>query len=159
MEPSRHQEPSEPTRAYELAEALVVKASQLLGEVAPEIEPHPEEHPTHLALVVANSEPERTRLDVDVHQDNLWAARAACKGLADELFVRGQNQDRAKAVCMTCPVRVECLEEALVNRIEWGVWGGLTERERRTLMRRKPNMSPAEVRKLVQPSSVVHGGT
>jgi WhiB family redox-sensing transcriptional regulator len=38
-------------------------------------------------------------------------------------------------------VRTECLAEALDNNIEWGVWGGMTERERRALLRRRPNIT------------------
>ena len=59
----------------------------------------------------------------------------------DELFVRGAEQHKAKAVCGACPVRAECLAEALDNEIEWGVWGGLTERERRALLRQRPNVT------------------
>lgn len=71
-----------------------------------------------------------------------WAEEAACKGARpDELFVRGAEQNRAKIVCGHCPVRTECLAEALDNRIEWGVWGGMTERERRALLRRRPNVT------------------
>jgi WhiB family redox-sensing transcriptional regulator len=57
------------------------------------------------------------------------------------LFVQGAAQNRAKAVCMSCPVRTECLADALDNRIEFGVWGGMTERERRALLRRRPNVA------------------
>lgn len=71
-----------------------------------------------------------------------WAARAACKAdTPDALFVRGAEQNKAKAVCAGCPVRTECLAEALDNQIEWGVWGGMTERERRALLRRRPGAS------------------
>lgn len=71
-----------------------------------------------------------------------WAAQAACRNAEpDELFVRGAEQNKAKRVCATCPVRAECLAEALDNRIEWGVWGGMTERERRALLRRRPDES------------------
>jgi WhiB family transcriptional regulator, redox-sensing transcriptional regulator len=70
-----------------------------------------------------------------------WACAAACASSPDDLFVRGAEQHKAKTVCATCPVRAECLAEALDNRIEWGVWGGLTERERRTLLRRRPNVT------------------
>lgn len=73
--------------------------------------------------------------------DENWAQRAACLGKSDELFVKGAEQNRAKLMCNTCPVRAECLAEALDNRIEWGVWGGMTERERRALLRRKPNVT------------------
>ena len=59
----------------------------------------------------------------------------------DSLFVQGAAQNRAKAVCLGCPVRTECLADALDNRIEFGVWGGMTERERRALLRRRPNVT------------------
>ena len=59
----------------------------------------------------------------------------------DKLFVRGAEQNKAKTMCAGCPVRTECLAEALDNQIEWGVWGGMTERERRALLRRRPNAS------------------
>ena len=71
-----------------------------------------------------------------------WASRAACKAdTPDALFVRGAEQNKAKQVCAGCPVRTECLAEALDNQIEWGVWGGMTERERRALLRRRPDSS------------------
>ena len=71
-----------------------------------------------------------------------WAPAAACRqAQPDELFVRGAEQNKAKQLCNGCPVRTECLAEALDNQIEWGVWGGMTERERRALLRRRPNAS------------------
>ena len=71
-----------------------------------------------------------------------WAGLAACKAKSpDELFVKGAAQNRAKQLCRACPVRTECLAEALDTEIEWGVWGGLTERERRALLRRRPNVT------------------
>ncbi len=70
-----------------------------------------------------------------------WTLRAACRRVApDELFTTGAAQHRAKTVCRGCPVRTECLADALDNRVEFGVWGGLTERERRSLLRRRPNV-------------------
>src|SRR5260370_36705377 len=70
-----------------------------------------------------------------------WTARAACKGTdPDELFVQRAAQNRAKLICRGCPVRTECLADALDNRIEFGVWGGMTERERRALLRRRPDV-------------------
>ena len=70
---------------------------------------------------------------------NDWAAAAACNGTdPDELFVQGAAQNRAKLICMGCQVRTECLADALDNRVEFGVWGGMTERERRALLRRRP---------------------
>jgi WhiB family redox-sensing transcriptional regulator len=71
-----------------------------------------------------------------------WAVRAQCnQACPDDLFVRGAAQNKAKQLCSGCPVRTECLAEALDNRIEWGVWGGMTERERRALLRQRPNVT------------------
>ncbi|GAA3025395.1 WhiB family transcriptional regulator [Actinokineospora globicatena] len=70
-----------------------------------------------------------------------WRVRATCRDEdPDGLFVRGAEQRKAKMVCIACPVRTECLSEALDNRIEFGVWGGMTERERRALLRRRPEV-------------------
>ena len=71
-----------------------------------------------------------------------WIAQAACRRSdPDALFVQGAEQHKAKVVCQGCPVRTECLADALDNGIEFGVWGGLTERERRALLRRRPNVT------------------
>ncbi|GAB3602798.1 hypothetical protein GCM10027586_05780 [Kineococcus gypseus] len=70
-----------------------------------------------------------------------WASRGACKSAsADELFVQGSAQNRAKTICGGCVVRTECLADALDSRVEFGVWGGMTERERRALLKRRPNV-------------------
>jgi WhiB family redox-sensing transcriptional regulator len=74
--------------------------------------------------------------------DGAWRARAACKGAdPEELFARGAAQNRAKWVCRGCPVRTECLADALDNGIEFGMWGGMTDRERRALLRRRPEVT------------------
>jgi WhiB family redox-sensing transcriptional regulator len=74
-------------------------------------------------------------------QQQQWADRGACRGSdPDELFVQGAAQNRAKSVCQGCVVRTECLSDALDNRTEFGVWGGMTERERRALLKRRPNV-------------------
>ncbi|MFJ2938220.1 WhiB family transcriptional regulator [Streptomyces sp. NPDC087219] len=68
-----------------------------------------------------------------------WMVSALCRTAhADDLFVEGAAQNRAKALCTGCPVRVECLAHALDERIEHGVWGGMTDRERRALLKRRP---------------------
>jgi len=70
-----------------------------------------------------------------------WGLLAACRTSdPDALFVQGAAQHKAKAVCLSCPVRTECLADALDNRVEFGVWGGMTERERRALLRRRPEV-------------------
>ncbi len=71
-----------------------------------------------------------------------WTTSAACRTTdPDELFVQGAAQNRAKAICLACNVRTECLADALDNQIEFGVWGGMTERERRALLRRRPQVT------------------
>ncbi|MGH3795098.1 MAG: WhiB family transcriptional regulator [Pseudonocardiaceae bacterium] len=80
----------------------------------------------------------KTREQVDTMD---WRARGACQTHdPDRLFVRGAAQHEAKIVCIPCPVRARCLAEALDQRIEFGVWGGMTERERRALLRRRPDV-------------------
>jgi WhiB family redox-sensing transcriptional regulator len=70
-----------------------------------------------------------------------WRVRASCRDVdPDRLFVKGADQRKVKMVCLSCPVRTECLAEALDKRIEFGVWGGMTERERRSLLRRRPDV-------------------
>jgi len=61
--------------------------------------------------------------------------------MEDALFPEASDQKRARLLCSGCPVRLECLSEALDNRIEWGIWGGMTERERRLLLRQHPDVT------------------
>lgn len=71
-----------------------------------------------------------------------WATQGACTDRTPEaMHVRGAAQHGARKTCLGCPVRTECLAESLDNRIEWGVWGGMTERERRALLARRPNVT------------------
>ena len=67
-----------------------------------------------------------------------WRERAACRGTDLDVFFpeRGESAGPARQVCAACPVRQPCLEYALSNRITHGIWGGLTERERRPLQSR-----------------------
>ena len=70
-----------------------------------------------------------------------WVAKALCRSAdPDELFVRGAAQNRAALICRECAVVAECLADALDNRIEFGVWGGMTERQRRKLIRQHPEV-------------------
>lgn len=94
----------------------------------------------------------RTRLEDDAVREAVtpqprgwvedWASHAVCRTAdPDELFVQATAQNRAKALCTGCPVRTECLADALDNKVEFGVWGGMTERERRALLRRRPSVT------------------
>jgi WhiB family redox-sensing transcriptional regulator len=71
-----------------------------------------------------------------------WPTQAVCReDHPDALFVQGAAQQQAKIVCFRCPVRAECLAHALDTRTEFGVWGGMTERERRQLLRNHPGVA------------------
>jgi len=70
-----------------------------------------------------------------------WGQHGACsKAAPDALFVRGAAQQAAKQVCVGCPVITECLADSLDNKTEFGVWGGMTERQRRALLKRRPEI-------------------
>ena len=80
-----------------------------------------------------------------------WQHEAACRGqdavyfFAPSYFERREEKNAreavAKSFCARCPVRVECLEYALLHRIEHGVWGGASERERRRILRRRRDLA------------------
>jgi Transcription factor WhiB len=67
-----------------------------------------------------------------------WRELAACRGADLEVFFpgRGESAGPARRVCAACPVRQPCLDYAISNRIAHGIWGGLTEQERRALQSR-----------------------
>ena len=67
-----------------------------------------------------------------------WRARAVCAQVDSKLFFPsiGESARPAKSVCAACPVRAECLEEALSSPfVVSGVWGGTSENERREMRR------------------------
>lgn len=66
-----------------------------------------------------------------------WQQDAACLGVDPDLFFpeRGASTREAKEVCAGCQVRAGCLEYALANGEKFGIWGGLSERERRRIRR------------------------
>ncbi|MFC0674474.1 WhiB family transcriptional regulator [Brachybacterium hainanense] len=77
--------------------------------------------------------------DVDGDDGELsWQERALCAQTDPEAFFpeKGGSTREAKKVCVSCEVRAECLEYALENDERFGIWGGLSERERRKLKRR-----------------------
>ncbi len=71
--------------------------------------------------------------------DNEWMADGECAQRPPGLFFPsdGVGVEIAKRICTTCDVRVVCLEYALRNRIDHGVWGGTSERERRRILHRR----------------------
>lgn len=79
--------------------------------------------------------------------DEPWIEDAACRGMDTEIFFPHQGDDTrpAKAVCDGCTVRSECLDYALRTGEHHGVWGGLSERERRKVRARAKRRRLAEV--------------
>lgn len=74
-----------------------------------------------------------------------WMDEAVCAGIGSDWWYPQTRQDgastfadRAKRICATCPVQVECLEYALDIRDAYGIWGGLTAAERRKISREPP---------------------
>ncbi len=70
-------------------------------------------------------------------QEKSWQLQANCMGVDPDLFFpeRGASTREAKEVCRGCVVREDCLEYALANGEKFGIWGGMSERERRRLRR------------------------
>lgn len=79
--------------------------------------------------------------------EDLWQDRAACKGPQAAVFFppphferkdeKEAREQRAKGICATCPVRVPCLDYAISIREPHGIWGGLNELERKSLLATK----------------------
>jgi len=80
------------------------------------------------------------RRDIDSGDENTlaWQTDALCAQTDPEAFFpeKGGSTRDAKRICTSCDVRSECLEYALQNDERFGIWGGLSERERRKLKRR-----------------------
>jgi WhiB family redox-sensing transcriptional regulator len=68
-----------------------------------------------------------------------WQDSALCAETNPDAFVieKGCSTRDAKKVCAACPVAAQCLEYALANNERFGVWGGLSERERRALLKER----------------------
>lgn len=68
-----------------------------------------------------------------------WMAEGHCRHYPPSVFFPsdGVGVDRARQICSECPVKAACLDYALTNGIDHGVWGGCSERERRRLQKRR----------------------
>lgn len=79
----------------------------------------------------------------DLYDDAPWMQDASCREIDPEIFFPDPSPwmlseiAAAKEVCSICPVRDVCLEYAMVNNVEYGVWGGLTRNERRALKKER----------------------
>ncbi len=77
-------------------------------------------------------------LPEDPTPPDAWQDRANCFGIDPDVFFPITEEDAgpALAFCTGCPIKIECLAWALRNGERYGVWGGLTEQQRRRLQRR-----------------------
>lgn len=80
------------------------------------------------------------------NSEGTWFQSAACLGVETELFFpnRGESVAEAKAVCAACAARIACADYALKSGQRHGIWGGLTERERRRLRSQRRSNSTGE---------------
>ena len=79
--------------------------------------------------------------------DTTWQEFSNCLGVDPDLFFpeRGASTREAKEVCRGCIVRNDCLEFALANGEKFGIWGGMSERERRRIRRQRTLEREAEL--------------
>jgi WhiB family redox-sensing transcriptional regulator len=88
-------------------------------------------------------------------EDEDWRERAVCAQTDPEAFFpeRGQSSREAKRVCAGCEVRPDCLQYALDNDERFGIWGGLSERERRAQRRAGRSRRPPNARRAGPPAA------
>jgi WhiB family redox-sensing transcriptional regulator len=87
-------------------------------------------------IAVQGSQP--AEVEVEESGELEWQERALCAQTDPEAFFpeKGGSTREAKRVCLSCEVRVQCLDYALENDERFGIWGGLSERERRRVKKR-----------------------
>lgn len=124
--------PSGPeAKAWSVAQPVGPQRAQLSAPAWPELRPSVYQNLQHLVGEACGPL---------ARGEQPWRSQAACLHLPTNLFfpighgARARRQAaRAKAVCETCPVQAECLDFALAANATYGVFGGLTEEERREL--------------------------
>lgn len=88
-------------------------------------------------------------------EDFEWQLRARCRGLPTDMFfasdgergpLRAAREERARKVCLSCPVQRECLRYAVTSVEAWGVWGAMTPRERELINEGQPGHRPQRPR-------------
>jgi len=90
-------------------------------------------------LILNHKRAEAARKAGSTAMESAWQDQANCLGLDPDLFfpLRGASTREAREVCRGCTVRLDCLEVALENVEKYGIWGGMSERERRRLRRQR----------------------
>jgi WhiB family redox-sensing transcriptional regulator len=81
--------------------------------------------------------PDQTEFEPATDEDEQWQERALCAQTDPEAFFpeKGGSTREAKRICLGCEVKDRCLDYALAHDERFGIWGGLSERERRRLKR------------------------
>jgi WhiB family redox-sensing transcriptional regulator len=76
-------------------------------------------------------------LEVPISEERPWVVFGACRHVDPDLFFSTDpgETEHALSICASCPVRVECLDYALEAGERFGIWGGLTEKRRKTVSR------------------------
>ncbi|WP_200936693.1 WhiB family transcriptional regulator [Frigoribacterium sp. Leaf186] len=95
-------------------------------------------HVDPIQLGVPGSPASRTTTTTDDENQLAWQVDSLCAQTDPEAFFpeKGGSTRDAKKICASCDVRAQCLEYALQNDERFGIWGGLSERERRKLRKR-----------------------
>jgi WhiB family transcriptional regulator, redox-sensing transcriptional regulator len=96
-----------------------------------------------------------SRVSVIQGEELDWQLEAACRGRDSRLFFPNtpnveQKALKAKRICHTCPVLVQCRKWALEQREAWGVWGGMSEEDRKAFWENRPIRHRRHHRKMVE---------
>lgn len=110
--------------------------------------------PRNPRLFVTTSKPVQQITPARAPEDLTWQDQALCAETDPEAFFpeKGGSTRDAKRVCRSCPVRAECLAYALDHDERFGIYGGMSERERRRLKREYGDDISAAVASAVQPA-------
>jgi WhiB family redox-sensing transcriptional regulator len=99
--------------------------------------PTPIGNPARPLLSLVPEQPERYEVAPATIEEDQWQERALCAQTDPEAFFpeKGGSTREAKRICLGCEVKDACLDYALAHDERFGIWGGLSERERRRLKR------------------------
>ncbi|PWR10592.1 hypothetical protein DKT68_08515 [Micromonospora acroterricola] len=85
-------------------------------------------------------------ISVPLRPTPAWMSQANCQGTDTNEFYpdKGGDSTAARRICRRCPVRLECLKDALDRREKHGIWGGLSDHQRTALLRRRERQQARE---------------